>query len=282
MCGHYQESSLEGRKAQAASSPKSAIGDRNELVRLQREDKSLEKHLDRGDIKVKGKQGVSFEEKGGVSYSSYKHPHVNGSKPVMQVIGTNAFATSTYGSSSRICLGGHMGVKKTANKIQRAFYRSGIKGNVFRHYKSCDIFQKTVNKGSVPKVPLQKMPLIDMPFKRVALDLIGPISPPGEEGHRYILILVDYATRCPEAVLLKNIDTETVAEALVDIFRRLGIPEEILRDLGTQFVSDCMKEVARLLIAKQLTTTPYHDTEVQQNSEDQTEEILQRAVETVA
>jgi len=49
-----------------------------------------------------------------------------------------------------------------------------------------------------------------------------------------------------------------VAEALVDIFSRLGIPEEILSDLGTQFVSDCMKEVTRLLSIKQLTTTPYH------------------------
>ena len=57
---------------------------------------------------------------------------------------------------------------------------------------------------------------------------------------------------------LKNIDTETVAEALVDIFSRLGVPEEILSDLGTQFVSDCMREVTRLLSIKQLTTTPYH------------------------
>ena len=114
------------------------------------------------------------------------------------------------------------------------------------------------NKGSVPKVLLEKMPLIDMPFKRVAIDLIGPISPPSKEGHRYILTLVEDATRYPEAVPLKNIDTETVAEALVDIFSRLGIPEDILSDLGTQFVSDCMKEVARLLSIKQLTTTPYH------------------------
>ena len=57
------------------------------------------------------------------------------------------------------------------------------------------------------------------------------------------MTLVDFATRCPEAVPLKNIDTETVAEALVDIFSHLGAPEEILSDLGTQFVSECMKEV---------------------------------------
>ena len=72
------------------------------------------------------------------------------------------------------------------------------------------------------------------------------------------MTLVDFSTRYPEAVPLKNIDTETVAEALVDIFSRLGVPEEVLSDLGTQFVSDCMREVTRLLSIKQLTTTPYH------------------------
>ena len=151
-----------------------------------------------------------------------------------------------------------MGIKKTADKIQSAFYWPGIQGDVTRYCKSCDVCQKTVNKGSVPKVPLEKIPLIHKPFKRVAIDLVGPIGPPSEDGHRYILTLVDFATRYPEAVPLKNNDTETVAEALVDIFSRLGVPEEILSDLGTQFVSECMKEVTRLLSIKQLTTTPYH------------------------
>ena len=74
----------------------------------------------------------------------------------------------------------------------------------------------------------------------------------------YILTLVGFATGYPEAVPLKNIDTETVAEALVNIFSGFGVPEEILSDLGKQFVSEYMKEVTRLLSTKQLTTTPYH------------------------
>ena len=75
---------------------------------------------------------------------------------------------------------------------------------------------------------MENNPVVDVPFKHVAVDLIGLIEPASEAGHRYILTLVDYATRYPEAVLLKRIDTETVAEALVDIYRRLGVPEEIL------------------------------------------------------
>ena len=56
-------------------------------------------------------------------------------------------------------IGGYLGIKKTTDKIEGAFYWPGIQGYV------C---QKNVNKGSVPKVPLQKMPLINKPFKRVA------------------------------------------------------------------------------------------------------------------
>jgi hypothetical protein len=87
------------------------------------------------------------------------------------------------------------------------------------------------------------MPLIDTPFKRVAVDLIGPITPVSDRGNRYILTVVDYATRYPEAMALKNIETETVAEALVDIFTRVGVPQEMLSDMGAQFTSGLMKVV---------------------------------------
>ena len=124
--------------------------------------------------------------------------------------------------------------------------------------RSCDVCQKTVARGTVPRAPLGEMSLIDLPFKRVAINLVGPITPASDKGHRYILTLVDYATRYPEAVPLKNIDMESVAEALLDVYSRVGVPEEVLSDLGTQFVSECMKEVTRLLSIKRLTTTPYH------------------------
>ena len=153
---------------------------------------------------------------------------------------------------------GHLGIKKTKNRIQTNFYWPGMQGDITSFCRSCDVCQKTTAKGSVPRVPLGDKPLIDMPFRKVAVDLVGPISPPSEKRHHYILILVGYATRYPEAVPLKNIETETVAEALLDLYGRLGIPEEVLSDFGTQFVSKCMEKVSRLLSIKRLTTTLYH------------------------
>ena len=115
-----------------------------------------------------------------------------------------------------------------------------------------------MTKGSTPRAPLGEMSMSDLPFKRVAIDMVGPTTLASEKRHRYTLTSVDSATRYPEAVPIMNIDTETVAEALQDMYNRVGVPEEVLSDLGTQFISKCMEEVSRKLLIKRLTNTPYH------------------------
>ena len=80
-----------------------------------------------------------------------------------------------------------------------------------------------------------------------------------EAGSRYILTVVDYATRYPpEAIALREITTEHVAEALYKIFSRVGLPAQILSDQGTQFVSGVMDEVMRLLSIERQASAPYH------------------------
>ena len=86
------------------------------------------------------------------------------------------------------------------DRILNHFFWPGMKDDVRRFCLSCDICQRNINKGCVPKVPLGKMPLIDTPFKRVEVDIVGPIHPPSADGHKYILTLVDYSTRYPEVV----------------------------------------------------------------------------------
>ena len=76
--------------------------------------------------------------------------------------------------------------------------------------------------------------------------------------NRYILVICDYGTRYPEAVLLKNIDGEHVAEELVKVFARVGIPGEILMDQGTNFMSKLLAEVYRLLSVKAIRMSIYH------------------------
>ena len=78
-------------------------------------------------------------------------------------------------------------IKKTKDRIQANLYWPGTQGDVTSFCRSCNVCQKTTAKGSVSRVPLGDMPLIDMPFTTVAVVLVGPISPLSEKGHRYIL-----------------------------------------------------------------------------------------------
>ena len=117
---------------------------------------------------------------------------MNGGKPLKQVMVPEKLRRPIMEVAHGLITGGHMGIKKTTDKIQSAFYWPGIRGDVTIFCKFCDAC-----KGSAPKVLLEKMPLIDKPFKRVAINLVGPISAPSEEGHRYILTLVDFLPSYP-------------------------------------------------------------------------------------
>ena len=155
-------------------------------------------------------------------------------------------------------LSGHLGISRTYSKILNQFYWTGINQDLVNYSGSCDICQRTLANGKVPKVPLGKVPVIDILFHRIAIDLVGPMNSPNDRGNRFILTIIDYATRYPDAVLSRNVDAVTVVESLVDIYARVGIPAEVLTDCGSQFTSDIMKEVSRLLSIRQMTSTPYH------------------------
>ena len=231
---------------------------REQFQKAQEEDESLKKLRSAFAEKVRGKGSSHFVIKDCLLYRVYQHPHVNNGKEIRQLVVPKVLRFKTIELAHETMMSGHMGIKKTMDRILNHFFWPGMKDDVRRFCLSCDVCQRTINKGCVPKVPLGKMPLIDTPFKRVAVDIVGPIHPPSADGHKYILTLVDYSTRYPEAVALKNITTEAVAEALISIYSRLGIPEEILSDMGMQFISECMSEVERLLKIRHLSTTPYH------------------------
>ena len=55
-----------------------------------------------------------------------------------------------------------------------------------------------------------------------------------------------------------SIDAEHVAEKLVELFARVGIPREILTDQGSNFMSQLPVELYRLLHVKPIRISPYH------------------------
>lgn len=64
--------------------------------------------------------------------------------------------------------------------------------------------------------------------------------------------------RYPEAVPLRKATAKNIAKELFLLFTKVGIPEEILTDQGTPFLSQLMADLCHSLRIKQLRTSIYH------------------------
>ena len=213
---------------------------------------------DSGKIEKVKARSIKYEIIDGLIYRicvESKQEHEIGSK---QLVVPEIYRDKVLNLAHDSLTAGHFSHRKTSYKIFQKFFWPGVGEHVKRYCRSCHSCQKVTPKGNVRKVPMKSVPVISEPYSRVAIDIIGPLFPCSDRGHKYILTMIDYATRFPEAVPLKNIDTITIAESLVEIFSRVGVPKEMLSDRGTQFRSDLMQEVNRLLSIRALFTTPYH------------------------
>ena len=80
------------------------------------------------------------------------------------------------------------------------------------------------------------------------IDLVGPLK---SSQYKYVLSGIDVFTKYLFAVPLTNGYADTVARELVKVFfQHSYIPQTILSDLGTNFTSELMSELASLLEVK--------------------------------
>lgn len=153
---------------------------------------------------------------------------------------------------------GHLGVRKTYNKILSHFYWPGIKNDVTQFIKTCHICQVTgkVNQP-IPPAPLFSIPVVHEPFEKIIIDCVGPL-PKTKKGNEYLLTVMDSATRYPEAFPLKNITAKSVLKPLLNMFTSKGIPKQIQSDQGTNFTSQTFKQVLTELGVEHVTSSAYH------------------------
>lgn len=151
---------------------------------------------------------------------------------------------------------GHLGCRKTLRKIRNKFYWPESSRDVTEWCKACEVCQQH-NMGTKHRSPLRPLLVIEEPWRRVVVDIVGPL-PRSAKGYKYLLTMMDFASRYPEAVPLWRVDAKTVTEVLLEVFGRFGIPDEILTDNGTVFTSKYTKSLMATLGIKQIRTSPYH------------------------
>lgn len=82
---------------------------------------------------------------------------------------------------------------------------------------------------------------MDTPFGRLVLNIVGPLER-SKAGNRFIFVICDYATRYPEAIPLRIVTAKQVTSTMLQLFSRVGTPQEALRDQGPNFMSKPLRQ----------------------------------------
>jgi len=93
---------------------------------------------------------------------------------------------------------------------------------------------------------------------KYALDIVGPLNQTSD-GNRYVLTFQDELSKYTIAIPIEQQDAVTVAKAFVEeIVLKFGIPQMILIDQGSNFMSEIFTNVCMLLKIKKIKRTAYH------------------------
>lgn len=152
---------------------------------------------------------------------------------------------------------GHAGVRKMINNIKRRFYWPGIENDVKNFIQKCEKCQRMKHSRHI-REPMVITTTASYALEKVFLDVVGPLDIDLEDN-KYILTLQCELSKFVEAYPLRNKETVSIAKSFVNNFiLRFGIPKVITTDRGTEFMSETMEQVCKLLNIEKLNSTAYH------------------------
>jgi len=152
---------------------------------------------------------------------------------------------------------GHLGIKKTYDRLARHFFWLGMRSSVVQYCRTCETCQRLGKLNMQHRAPLINLPVIGDIFSRIAIDIVGPLKPCAS-GSRFILTVIDFASHYPLAFALKNHTAMEVVRCLIEVFTQYGFPDELLSDCGTEFLSELTQIFLLEIQVWQMKTSPYH------------------------
>ena len=77
-------------------------------------------------------------------------------------------------------------------------------------------------------------------------------------NNKNYLCIVDYSSKFPIVKRLEGMSAENLTNAVKIIFVEYGIPQKIISDAGTNFVSDRFQKFYKAINVEQATSSAYH------------------------
>ena len=153
---------------------------------------------------------------------------------------------------------GHFGVARTVQMLMNCpVFWHGMRQDMRKYCQTCDSCLRCKKSGR-PKRSKMVTFISGEPLQRMALDVAGPFHT-SSQGNKYILVVIDYFTKYCFMIPLPDHQAETLANVLVmKVFSRVGIPEHLHSDQGSDFMSQVFSETCRMFHVEKTRTTPWH------------------------
>ena len=151
--------------------------------------------------------------------------------------------------------GGHFGAQRTLSRISKFYWWQGMAQQISTYCTNCIACQLRKHGPQTSKQHLTPWPATSLPMTRVAVDTFGPIKQ-SKHGNTVVLVMIDFLTRFAWTVPLPNQQAATLARAMTNIFLQTGFPAELVSDAGTNFVSNIVTEMCKLLEIAKYTVQP--------------------------
>ena len=145
---------------------------------------------------------------------------------------------------------GHPGMTRMKGLSRMYVWWPGINADIEKSVRLCGQCQEV--QSTPPVAPLNPWRWPTRPWARLHLDFAGPF-----EG-RNILVVIDAHSKWVEATCTPSTSSSAVIDVLRALFARFGLPETIVTDNGTGFVSQEFEEFLRKNGIHHTTSAPYH------------------------
>lgn len=165
--------------------------------------------------------------------------------------------TEIRGKLLRLAHATHPGMVRTKQRLRPFYWWPNMDRQVEEMVRGCIICQSSDKSAKTYNAPLQPVARPSDPWKKVAIDIVGPMD--YLPAHcRFAFTLVDYYSRWPEVGFSSDISTSAVIKFLSTIFSREGYPQELISDHGVQFTSHEFEEFLLARNIKHSYSAIYH------------------------
>ena len=156
----------------------------------------------------------------------------------------------------------HQGVIKMYLIISDKFFILNLMHYLRSYIKGCHICQLSRNEKLPSRYLQTRINPNYIPMSRLSMDL--KVMPRSHKGHKYILCIIDEVTNFLITVPIFHIKSEEVGEALLEhIITKYCIPEYIIMDQDSAFMSSLMTYLFQRLDIKIKTIAPFNHQSLQ-------------------